>query len=384
MNAWASTLACCTCALVVFAPVAARAQAEPQRSRADLFERIGDPDARRAAALGAQAQAQLAQAERLLPADWETLCRTTLDLPHDGEALPALRAKGHALHELARDALRALAHVESAIERLERARKLAPSDPVLLFAHARALALWQSPGPGWACSAQRRDAEAIALLEELMRAHPSYAPERAAFELGILLTRALRFEEASAAYDRAAALALEDAEASTARGNQGETLMLAGKLEAAVASYERAIAQAQAGRGHALSVWGLAVALERSGEHARALERLQRAFGAAGEALSVLRAEGVFFSPSYEIHAYEALGHEARGAALEDRGERAAALREAASSYRTYLAACAAFARRGARALPEDYEHTAREGLARVLKALVALTPKAKRAKRAS
>lgn len=362
-------------ALAVLTTTGAAQAAE--RGRAGLFEQLASPDAQRAAALAAQAVLLLAEAQSAMASDWETTCRTTLALRGGSEAVASLRGKARALEELARDALRAQTRIQAAVERLERARKLAPNDPAMLHAHASALALWQDLGPPWECSVKRRDDEAVALLEELSAKHPSYAPERMAFELGVLLTRSGRFVEATTAYARADALSI-DGDAGVARANLAETQMLAGDLERAIESYTRALEKAQAGHGHALAVWGLALALDRSGDHARALERLQRAFGASGEGLLVLRGEGVFFVPAYEVHAYEALGHEARAQLLAEPGEQSAALRAAAASHRAFIAGAAHAQRTGTQAgaaqVAASYDATAREGLARVLAKLEELS----------
>jgi tetratricopeptide (TPR) repeat protein len=361
----------------------ARAQAT-ERGRAGLFEQLASPDAQRASVLASQAALLVAEAQSALPGDWETTCRTTLGLRVGSDAVATLRGKSRALGELARDALRAQARIQAAATRLERARKLAPNDPSLMHAQAGALSLWQDIGPAWECSVKRRDDEAIALLERVASEHPSYAPERIAFELGVLLTRSLRFAEACAAYARADALAIES-DGGMARSNLAETQMLAGELESAVESYSRALEKAQAGHGHALAVWGLSVALERSGDHTRAIERLQRAFGAGGEGMLVLRGEGVFFVPSYEVHAYEALGPEARALALTDPAEQSALLRAAAASHRAFLAGAAHAARTGvqAEASQASYDTTAREGLSRVLSKLDELAKRARKTTRA-
>jgi tetratricopeptide (TPR) repeat protein len=358
-----------------------------ERGRAGLFEQLASPDAQRAAALAAQAVLLLGEAQSAMPSDWETTCRTTLGLRGGSDAVASLRGKARALEELARDALRAQTRIEAAIERLERARKLAPDDPAMIHAHASALALWQMLGPPWECSVKRRDDEAIALLEELSAKHPSYAPERMAFELGVLLTRSGRFAAATAAYARADALSIES-DSGVARANLAETQMLAGELESAIESYTRALEKAQAGHGHALAVWGLSLALDRSGDHARALERLQRAFGATGDGLLVLRGEGVFFVPAYEVHAYEALGYEARAQLLTEPDEQAAMLRAAATSHRAFLAGAAHAQRTGAQAgaaqSAASYDATAREGLTRVLAKLDDLDGRQQKAKKSA
>lgn len=388
---------------LVIGLVSASARAEPipnaARGSSDFFRKVSAPDEERALTLAAQAEQLIEQAARTLPADWSTLCRATLALQLPEDSLASLRGKARALYELSRDALRAQAHVQAALTRLERARQLAPSDPAHAHAYARALERVDLPGPPWECRATRRDEEAIAILESLRESHPSYAPHKVTFELGVLLTRTQRFEEAALAYERAAALAQSDSDSSTAFANLAETQMLAGNIEAAIASYNRALSLAHGSREHGLAVFGLALALERNGEHDQALERLQRAFGGATDAFGVLRSSGVFFVPPHEIHAYEALGHASRADSMSALDEPAAdqqdaiarELRAAATSYREYLAGASAARRFEADDQTPDeasaqsqasYEATARENLDRVLAQLSRLgKPRDKRAK---
>ncbi len=99
--------------------------------------------------------------------------------------------------------------------------------------------------------------------------------------------------------------------------NLAETQMHLGDLKDAIEGYREAIRLA--GRlplrdTAPLATWGLAVALDRSGERiaaekeARFALEIERSMGVQG----ILRSEDVFFFPDYEVHWYEGLGSTAR------------------------------------------------------------------------
>lgn len=99
--------------------------------------------------------------------------------------------------------------------------------------------------------------------------------------------------------------------------NLAETQMHLGDLKEAVDGYREAlrIAGRVPGRETApLATWGLAVALDRSGDRAGAEKEarfaveLERSMGLP----HLLRSKDVFFVPDYEIHWYEGLGAAAR------------------------------------------------------------------------
>jgi tetratricopeptide (TPR) repeat protein len=186
-----------------------------------------------------------------------------------------------------------------------------------------------------------------------------------AFDLAVVLTRRAQFGQAAQAYADAIALALDGEETAVMRSNLAEVTMLAGDLEGAVAHYERALRAAGGGRDYLLTLWGLAVALDRLGEHDAALAHARKAVDAEGGRMQVLRSEGVFFEPEHEIHAYEGLGHEA--IAGRDDADRALELSAAAGSYRAFIDAAGANA---------AFTTAARADLDQVEAALRTLAPK--------
>jgi tetratricopeptide (TPR) repeat protein len=194
--------------------------------------------------------------------------------------------------------------IENALSRFERARELTPNDPELLFLTGRALAAWQREAGG---HAEHKSAEAIESFLALRAIDPWYEAETVAFELGILYTREARFREARAEYERALRLKLEVDGDSAVLGNLAEVTMLAGDLEQAVRLYERAVAEGSSDQ-RLLSLWGLAVALDRLGERARALESAQEALRSDQHPMQVLDQGGVFFVPPHERFYYRGLG----------------------------------------------------------------------------
>jgi len=212
-----------------------------------------------------------------------------------------------------------LAHLEAAEARFARARALAPDDPEAAFDLARALYM-RSQALGEAELRERT----VAILLEVRRLDIHFRAATIASLLAILHTHAGRFAEATAEHDRALRRSLDPSRDWTETANLAESAMLTGDLTRAVALYERSLrlartrgSSATVGRDHlwvgVLSLWGLAVALDRLGERAAALERAGEALavGTGDAALRVLRDESVFYEPPEEVYWYEALGYEA-------------------------------------------------------------------------
>ncbi|MCA9612519.1 MAG: hypothetical protein H6721_00455 [Sandaracinus sp.] len=233
------------------------------------------------------------------------------------------------------------AHLEGAIERFRRAHALAPRDPEALHLLAHATTRWSRPTPSGRL--ESHDEEAIAFWEALRALDADYAADEVGFELGILFTKARRFDRAVEEYERALVAVLDPGFAATTHANLAEVHMMAGRLERAAVEYARAIELAErdtSGRSAqalSLALFGAAVALDRLGEHTASLEHAWRARSVMGGSMDVLREDGVFFEPPSEIHWYEALGHLAQ-AEHAPRDERASAWVEARRSWRRYLA----------------------------------------------
>jgi tetratricopeptide (TPR) repeat protein len=317
------------------APVHAGSTQREGHISAPLWREVGRPGHKRARALLEQALLHMREGNRQLPSDWRALCNHTLAMTFGDEGLLPLAARARALRELSRQALRRRAHFDSALVRLRRAAQLDPDDADVQYALGKVLMAWEQPGPAWTCSSERRDQEASDVLLALRAHHPDFMPDVVAFDLAVVLTRRSQFAQAAQAYADAIALALDGEETAVMRSNLAEVTMLSGDLEGAVAHYERALRATSGGRDYLLTLWGLAVALDRLGEHEAALAHARKAVDAEGGRMQVLRSDGVFFEPEHEIHAYEGLGHEALAARSD--ADRALELAAAAASYRAFI-----------------------------------------------
>lgn len=109
----------------------------------------------------------------------------------------------------------------------------------------------------------------------------------------------------------------EDVLRATPTLNLAETSMHLGNLRDAAEGYREALRIAgrvpALGDTAPLAVWGLAVALDRSGDRlaaeneARLAIQLERSMGMNGPVSQILHSTSVFFVPAYEIHWYDAL-----------------------------------------------------------------------------
>jgi tetratricopeptide (TPR) repeat protein len=219
---------------------------------------------------------------------------------------------------------------------LGEAARVRPLDPMPRVLIARALSL---PDPDHPESCRPRACErAIVELKkgrELAAAGPLAA--RVASELGIVLSRVGRFDEALKAYDDALGLVdgerqpglFEDGNGrAVLYGNSAETLMALGRLPQSIARYEKAEAAAYSGgAAWQLAQWGLGVALDRDEQIERSREAIKRALE-KDPTMARLTDEGVFFEPPGDKRYYEALGHEVAGD-----------VPEAISAYKAFLAA---------------------------------------------
>lgn len=148
------------------------------------------------------------------------------------------------------------------------------------------------------------------------------------------------------AYTHVLRVETEDMERGTAVLNLAETEMHIGNLKEAVEGYREALRLAgrfPSGNLAALAVWGLAVALDRSGDsigaekEARFALEIERSMNRPPAAPPILRSAGVFFAPAYEIDWYEGLTLSAQ-ARVEVNPARAASLwRRAERSWSNFV-----------------------------------------------
>lgn len=262
---------------------------------------------------------------------------------------------------------------DQALLRFDRARRSLPDDPELAYYTAVALTNYQRPGEDG--GVERRVDEAIDAWHRLRAIDPSFAAAQTAFHLGALHMQRQEFALARAEYEAALRAVVPppvelfdyswlrpapseemierlwaSPPATLIHGNLAEAAMLIGDLDTAIAHYRATVNDAGADPlARVLALWGLALALDRDGAHEEAvraagdaiaqdpirgvpgLEHLVQRHGV----LAALHYPTVFFEPRCEIHAYEALGHEAL--ARGEGGDRAE-LRRAQRSWRLFLA----------------------------------------------
>jgi tetratricopeptide (TPR) repeat protein len=145
------------------------------------------------------------------------------------------------------------------------------------------------------------------------------------------------------AYNEQLKHATEDIERGTPTLNLAETEMHSGNLREAIEGYREALRIAgryPSLRLAPLAVWGLAVALDRSGDRlgaekeARFARELERSMGMQG----LLRdTHSVFFYPSYELHWYEGLGASAAARQATTPNEILRLWRSSEQSYASYI-----------------------------------------------
>lgn len=222
---------------------------------------------------------------------------------------------------------------------------------------ARVLLLLRQSGedapdhPGWLrflgetliASETGREAEARAVLRRALALRPdAHWAARAWFQVAIASHRLGEGEVERAAYTEALAFEWDEERRALVHLNRGESRMLAGDLDGAVADYEQAVELAHDAEVHALALWGLAVALARAGELPRALllaydADAARFPGAGGAPARAIDLPNVFFAPAHEIEAYRALAAMARAERAAEEAARRAALVEARGAWDAYL-----------------------------------------------
>jgi len=247
---------------------------------------------------------------------------------------PSLIAQGEEKLRLAgreRDARRREQLQAQVLELAARAQAMSPSDPESHVLAARALSL-ADPAQPEACRAGACEkAESELAVARKLDVH-GIAAEKIASELGIVLSRLGRFEDALAEYERA--LRRVDPERPLLPGgwddnsgrtllysNSAETLMALGRLDQAIARYRLARDAAEGGKLEwQLANWGLGVALDRDEQEDAARQAIARAIE-RDPTMGQLSSDGVFFEPPGDKLYYLALGHEVAG----DRAEAIAA-----------------------------------------------------------
>lgn len=155
--------------------------------------------------------------------------------------------------------------------------------------------------------------QAVAVLETIVRSDPPAALKaRAWSSLAIEYAHLGRTPEEIDAYSKALDAQPMPHERARLLANRAEGYMLLGDLTAAVEGYRAAIAlmtlDSFMHRAGATTLWGLAVALDRSGDLDGGLEavRVARSYDRFD---AQLNAPGWVYLPDYDEHWYTALGH---------------------------------------------------------------------------
>lgn len=164
---------------------------------------------------------------------------------------------------------------------------------------------------------------AAATLEALLRTEPHARARSEAWRaLAICYARLGRYEDEIKAYDEALALEPHAGPRSTLLANQAEAYMVLGDISSAVEGYRSALATLGSLDMFVYGVttlWGLAVALDRSGDLEVALQHIQlaRTYDRNDKQIN---GSNWFYVPAYDDAWYAALGHwaAARSAELGD------------------------------------------------------------------
>jgi tetratricopeptide (TPR) repeat protein len=219
-----------------------------------------------------------------------------------------------------------------------------------------------------------RQTDARCILERALRNAPdSPLAAEGFFHLAIAAGELGDHEAARAAYLHGLERTWEPRVRAILRTNLAEEEMGTGDLKSALRDYRLALTEAREPDALSSAYFGLAVALDRSGDLPSALEAARRATGIQLPATlfpvsSVLDLPGTFFTPSYEVHYYRALAAMAAARQAKDDSARRDALADAEEQWAAYL-------------MPAEAEHApwaprARLHQARIERELRALTEK--------
>jgi tetratricopeptide (TPR) repeat protein len=263
-------------AIAILAPVAPSAEAAPAPAPGgSIWQRMRRPEAARRQDLVAEAETFEIRYHEL------RLGRVKLD-----------RAEAGVLGDM---------YLGRAAELLEQAGARTSTDPFLRYRLAVVYTLREQPQ------------KALPLLESVGRADPP-APLRAAVfaDLGVTYAHLGRVEDEIKAYGEALRVQPLAYERSRILANRAEAYMLLGDVTSAVVGYRAALALLTSDYlmfgGGPTTLWGLAVALDRSGDLDGGLSAVQlaRTYDAQDRHIN---GPNWFYLPDYDRHWYEALGH---------------------------------------------------------------------------
>ncbi len=188
-----------------------------------------------------------------------------------------------------------------------------------------------------------RYVEAVRLLRSALAQAPDHPlAGQAWFDLAIAEAKLHKPKLEIDAYDHALRLTWRREFRTIIFMNRGESQMVLGHLEPALADYRRAIDLAREPTQLALSYYGLGITLERNGDLPSALDAMHKANAIQVQTKygpgSALDSSGVFFVPSYDLFYYKALALMAYARDASVPARKAERLDRAIAYWRQYLA----------------------------------------------
>ncbi len=178
------------------------------------------------------------------------------------------------------------------------------------------------------------DARAAKVLRAALARAPSHPDASDAwFTLAIACARLGDPKSEIAAYDAQLATETDPMTRAVTLSNQAEAFVIIGDLDGAIARYRRSLELAP---DNALARWGLAVALDRSGDAYGAQLEARTALGFDPDARR-LTSSDVFFVPDYDKYWYLALACAARASSTAEPPTQVLWWERAALSWKQYI-----------------------------------------------
>jgi tetratricopeptide (TPR) repeat protein len=175
---------------------------------------------------------------------------------------------------------------------------------------------------------------AAPVLESALRQAPDHPlATEAYFSVAICYAKQNRPDDEIVAYDEFLRRESDPAARAQALSNRAEAQMLVGRLPPAIADYRASLAIEP---DSALAHWGLAVALDRSGDAPGALSEAKAAI-TYDPLDQQLESPNVFFMPPYDRYWYEGIGAMARAADIDDAATSILWWETAVGKWRDYL-----------------------------------------------
>lgn len=191
----------------------------------------------------------------------------------------------------------------------------------------------------------KQNARSVSLLEGIVRTKPPAPIHAKAYaQLALAYAHLGRVDEEIAAYSEALAVQPIAGERARLLANQAEAYMLLGNLTAAIGGYRAALALLSSDyllvSAGPTTFWGLAVALDRSGDLDAGLDtvRLARAYDPRDEKID---GPSWFYLPDYDRFWYAAIGHWAVARKADVTSVRADAYLRAVRAWDDYVAKAA-------------------------------------------